>query len=152
MTSDESYLEGIFCSHLKSVVDTDTNNLAENWEYLTRKERRIVAEQICARIVIGRDTIHIEFNYSLNSIKTLPDEQQNETGNERLTSVPTTIDAATVSEPLLSEADAAKFLGISKITMARKRKAKEIGHFRVGHRILYSKEKHLLPFLKEREK
>ena len=135
-----------------NVNDTDTNNLVENWEYLTRKERRIVAEQICGRIVIGRDTIHIEFNYSLNSYKTLPDEQQSETGKERPLSVSPNAEEATVSEPLLSEADAATFLGISKITMARKRKAKEIGHFRLGPRILYSKEKHLMPFLKAREK
>ena len=50
-------------------------------------------------------------------------------------------------EPLLSEAEASQFLGISKMTLLRKRNAGLVGFFRVGIRVLYSKEKHLLPYL-----
>ena len=53
----------------------------------------------------------------------------------------------TLNEPLLNETDAAKFLGISRMTLLRKRNNNEIKFFRVGFRVLYSKEKHLLPFL-----
>jgi excisionase family DNA binding protein len=58
---------------------------------------------------------------------------------------------SSIGEPLMSEAEAARFLGISKMTLLRKRNVGEIDFFRVGFRILYSKEKHLLPFLRERE-
>ncbi|MDI1242807.1 MAG: TM0106 family RecB-like putative nuclease [bacterium] len=56
-------------------------------------------------------------------------------------------DSPHVIEPLLSEAEASQFLGISKMTLLRKRSAGLIGFFRVGIRVLYSKEKHLLPYL-----
>ena len=52
-----------------------------------------------------------------------------------------------ITEPLLSEAEAAAFLGISKMTLLRNRNAGNLGFFRVGFRVLYSKEKHLIPFL-----
>ncbi len=48
---------------------------------------------------------------------------------------------------LLSEKQAAEFLGVSFITLFRKRKRREIGCYRVGFRVLYSREKHLQPFL-----
>ena len=50
-----------------------------------------------------------------------------------------------IKEPLLNEKEAAKFLGISRITLLRKRKLGEVAFFRIGFRVLYSKEKHLLP-------
>ncbi|MEJ7848802.1 MAG: helix-turn-helix domain-containing protein, partial [Pyrinomonadaceae bacterium] len=56
-------------------------------------------------------------------------------------------DSPDVVKPLLSEAEASQFLGISKMTLLRKRNAGLIGFFRVGFRVLYSKEKHLLPYL-----
>ncbi|HEX8286974.1 MAG TPA: helix-turn-helix domain-containing protein [Pyrinomonadaceae bacterium] len=52
-----------------------------------------------------------------------------------------------IKESLMNEKEAAAFLGVSRITLLRKRKNKEINFFRIGHRILYSREKHLLPFL-----
>jgi excisionase family DNA binding protein len=52
----------------------------------------------------------------------------------------------------MNEVQAAKFLGISRMTLLRKRNASEIGFYRVGFRVLYSKEKHLLPFLEGCEK
>lgn len=56
------------------------------------------------------------------------------------------------TEPLLSEAEAAHFLGMSKMTMLRKRLAGVIRFYRLGFRVLYSKEKHLLPYLEICEK
>ena len=54
-------------------------------------------------------------------------------------------------EKLLSVKEASKFLGISSVTLHRILKREEIGFFRVGCRILFSKEKHLFPFLQQRE-
>ena len=62
------------------------------------------------------------------------------------------ITTQSLNEPLLNESEAARFLGISRMTLLRKRNAGEIKFFRVGYRVLYSKEKHLLPFLTECEK
>lgn len=57
-----------------------------------------------------------------------------------------------LNEPLMNETAAAKFLRISRMTLLRKRNANEIGFFRVGYRVLYSKEKHLIPFLEQCER
>jgi excisionase family DNA binding protein len=48
--------------------------------------------------------------------------------------------------PLLSEVEAARWLGVSRITLLRARKRCEIGHYRVGARVLYSEE-HLRQYL-----
>jgi excisionase family DNA binding protein len=53
----------------------------------------------------------------------------------------------TSREGLLSEKQAAQWLGISRITLLRARKAGRVGAYRIGARVLYSEEKHLLPFL-----
>lgn len=53
---------------------------------------------------------------------------------------------------LLSVKEASKFLGISQVTLHRILKRREIGFFRVGYRILFSKEQHLFPFLQKCEK
>ena len=83
-------------------------------------------------------------------------EQQNRRGNKtqetELRESKQDIITNQISEPLISEAKAAEFLGISKMTLLRKRNAGEIGFYRVGFRVLYSKEKHLLPFLEQCEK
>ena len=55
------------------------------------------------------------------------------------------------SNNLLSVKEAAEFLGISQVTLHRILKRQEIGFFRVGYRILFSKEQHLLPFLEKCE-
>ncbi len=57
-----------------------------------------------------------------------------------------------INEPLMNEKEAAKFLGVSRITLLRKRNLGEIAFFRIGFRVLYSKEKHLLPFLEKCER
>jgi hypothetical protein len=127
-------------------------NLSGYWQDFTAKEKRTLIEQLCEKIVVGRFQIEIEFGCAPNSLKTAADGQQNETGNETQTVEPEAANVAAVSEPLLSEAAAANFLGVSKITLLRKRNNGEIGFFRVGFRVLYSKEKHLLPFRKRCEK
>lgn len=56
-----------------------------------------------------------------------------------------------IEEKLLSVKEASSFLGISSVTLHRILKREEIGFFRVGHRILFSKDKHLSVFLQKRE-
>jgi hypothetical protein len=55
------------------------------------------------------------------------------------------------SEPLLNEKAAAQFLGISRMTLLRRRNEGKIKFCRDGLRVLYSKERHLIPYLEERE-
>jgi len=50
-------------------------------------------------------------------------------------------------EGLMSEQQAARWLGVSRITLLRARMAGRIGAYRIGTRVLYSEEKHLRPFL-----
>jgi excisionase family DNA binding protein len=52
---------------------------------------------------------------------------------------------------LFSVKDAARFLGISTVTMWRNLKRGTIGCYRIGSRVLLSKEEHLLPFLRQCE-
>ncbi len=56
-----------------------------------------------------------------------------------------------IKQNLMNEKEAATFLGISRITLLRKRQKGEITFFRIGLRVLYSKEQHLIPFLKKCE-
>ena len=98
-------------------------------------------------------TIRLGFGYTPHPFKAVTDEQHNGTGNETQEIGPIqATEPAPITEPLLSEAEAAAFLGISKITVLRKRNVGEIGYFRVGYRVLYSKEKHLVPYLERCEK
>ncbi len=153
-------LEEIFASQLgkfpfESGGDSDIK-LSDYWQDLTTKEKRIVIEQLCQKITVGKTDIKIEFSYSPDSLKTAAFGQHSVRGNEtqtsaRILSNPQPIQP-TLTEPLINEIEAAKFLGISRMTLLRKRNAGEVGFFRVGYRVLYSKEKHLLPFLKTCEK
>lgn len=148
-------LEAIFHSQLEKFHESENEGVYQHWYDLTRREKRTLIENICERIVIESDAITIRFGFGFtpHPLKTLANGQQNEMGNE---SPDTTTfgdsDTSAVGGPLLSEAEAAKFLGISKMTVLRKRNTGEIGYYRVGFRILYSKEKHLLPYLKKCEK
>lgn len=141
-------LEEIFISQLNEFSILD-QNLQFYWSYLNTKEKRNIIEQICGKITVGKTTIDIEFACEPHSFKTPAFGQQNERGNE--TPVADEI-PQNINDPLLSEAEAAKFLGISKMTLLRKRNAGNIGFFRVGFRVLYSKEKHLIPFLEQCER
>jgi len=149
-------LEEIFVSQLagfpiESGNDSESN-LSDYWFDLTQKEKRIIIEQILNRIIIGKAEIQIEFALKPHSLKTAAFEQQNNEGNETLKSKSAKENQPSLNEPLMNEMEAAKFLGISRMTLLRMRKANEIGFFRVGFRVLYSKEKHLIPFLEQCEK
>ena len=54
-------------------------------------------------------------------------------------------------DKLMSIKQAAEFLGISVVTLHRKKKEKTIGFYQVGNRILFSMEKHILSYLKKNE-
>lgn len=153
-------LEEIFVSQLAGfpigVGEGSDSKLSDYWHDLAPKEKRIITEQICDKIIIGKKEISIEFGYAPHSLKTAAEGQQNSEGNRSLENESKESDQETsanqISEPLISEAKAAEFLGISKMTLLRKRNAGEISFFRVGFRVLYSKEKHLIPFLERCEK
>jgi excisionase family DNA binding protein len=51
----------------------------------------------------------------------------------------------------LTESEAARMLGVSKITLQRLRNRGEISHFRIGARVLYSPE-HLKDYLADVER
>jgi hypothetical protein len=149
-------LEEIFVSQLDKIhigLENNTQvNLSDYWLDFTSKEKRIIVEQICDKISVGKSEITIEFVFSPNSLKTAAFEQQSREGNETPISEETLSNQPVLNEPLMNERDAAKFLGISRMTLLRKRNARKIGFFRVGFRVLYSKEKHLLPFLRTCER
>lgn len=88
----------------------------------------------------------------LNFGKTTIVGQQKGRGNETPPAEKNPPKRPVMNEPLINEIEAAKFLGISRMTLLRRRNAGEIGFFRVGFRVLYSKEKHLIPFLETCEK
>lgn len=153
-------LNEIFASQL-SIVEIDSpdpnstkqEHLSDYWHILSNKEKRIIIESLCEKVVVGKHDIYIELALSTSSPKTNKVWQQNESGNKTLEKASKTEPSPSdISEPLLSEAEAAKFLGISKMTLLRKRNAGTISFFRVGFRVLYSKEKHLIPFLQQCEK
>lgn len=153
-------LEAVFVSQLAKFpieLGSDAETLlSDYWQDFSPKAKRIIVEQICGKITVGKAEITIEFVSLPNSLKTAAFGQQNETGNETVKSgtIHSNGHSAEVSpnEPLMSEASAAQFLGISKMTLLRRRNANQIGFYRVGFRVLYSKEKHLLPFLQTCEK
>jgi len=144
-----SQVSGLEISSLGSGV---AKNLSDCWQLLTSKEKRVIIEQITNKIIIGKTEINIEFAYQAHSFKTPTFSQHNQKGNETPKIEATEPDQPTLNEPLMNEIEAAKFLGISRMTLLRKRNASEIGFYRVGFRVLYSKEKHLIPFLQSCEK
>ena len=147
-----SQLAGVNLSAVSNEASDSDHTLSDLWQYLTAKEKRILIEQMLDRITIGSTDITIKFSYFPNALKTTAFEQQNETGNETPQVAAKPPEQPTMTEPLMNEIEAARFLGISRMTLLRKRNASEIGFFRVGFRVLYSKEKHLLPFLQTCEK
>ena len=50
------------------------------------------------------------------------------------------IENMNVGMETLTESEAARLLGVSKITLQRLRSREEISHFRIGSRVLYSPE------------
>lgn len=55
-----------------------------------------------------------------------------------------------VSERRFTEAETADLLGVSKMTVRRKRESGELRYYRIGMRILIA-ESHILEFLKRNE-
>lgn len=142
-------LEEILLTQLKKPEILNTNHsLEEIWQTLTSKEKRILIENALCKITIGRTDIHMEFAVPAHSFKT-PTTLQRNPSTPRSPEQEQT--EQTLNEPLINETEASKFLGISKMTLLRKRNAGEIGFYRVGFRVLYSKEKHLIPFLNKCE-
>lgn len=149
-------LEEIFVSQLGKIPVESENDgeiiLSDYWSDFTNKEKRIIIEQLCGQIIIGKSEISIEFIFSPNSLKTPVFGQQSGKGNETLLTKENSSKPPVLNEPLMNEIEAARFLGISRMTLLRRRNAGNIGFFRVGFRVLYSKEKHLLPFLQSCER
>lgn len=155
-------LEDIFLSQfsdfrfpLENQTKTERINLADYWEDLSHQEKQIIIDQTVNKIIVGKREIEIEFAYAPSDEyqnKTTNFWQQNQKGNETPNSGATEPNPSNLNEPLINEIEAAKFLGISRMTLLRKRNASEIGFYRVGFRVLYSKEKHLIPFLESCEK
>jgi excisionase family DNA binding protein len=52
-----------------------------------------------------------------------------------------------LNQQLLSEREAAEYIGVCRLTLMRLRQRKRLGFFRVGTRVLYSIEEHIKPFL-----
>ncbi len=147
---ETSIIEEAFAERNSAIILSGRkDSIGENWNILTKREKQIVAENLINRIVIERDTIRFEYRINTNSFKTAFEWQQNRGGTE----VPAGgYRKSELEEPLLSETEAAQLLGISRMTLHRWRKANKIKYFQVGSRILYSKEKHLNSFLRDREK
>jgi hypothetical protein len=155
-----------------------SENLADLWLEFLREEKRLLVEQLLKRVVAGKREIRFEFALAAPaSLKTAAFGQQHDDlseGQHSQLEIATTAEnnsqmgisyqtaqssssvetnpPLNLNEPLLNESEAARFLGISRITLIRKRNAGLVKFFRVGYRVLYSKEKHLLPFLLACEK
>ncbi len=146
-------LEEVFHLRIGGLNDAEYGSMHRQWHLLSQKEKRIIVEHICEKVIVRKDLIRFDLSYgpaeskdgSIEDGRTLegPVEESSPIVDSR---------AILLEEPLLSEAKAAEFLGISKMTILRRRQQGEIGHFRVGARVLYSKEKHLRPYLEEHEK
>jgi excisionase family DNA binding protein len=136
-------LAEIFHAKLNDRSIFETSELSDRWYELPARDRRMLIEHICDRIIAGKDSLTFEIGYAPGT----PDapnalsSRDEEIADEVLSS----------DESLLSEAEAARFLGVSKMTLLRKRHSTEISFFRVGSRVLYSRQKHLLPYLAKNE-
>jgi len=141
-------LEEIFVSQLGTFYIGSTP-ISESWSSFTTREKSLVVEQLCDDIKVARESISIRFACDPSLFKTPSLEQHTEPvdscGSAERENSPTA--EPRIDEPLLGEAEAAKFLGISKMTLLRKRNAGLVGFFKVGFRVLYSKENHLVPYL-----
>lgn len=132
------------------ILKTD-HPLEEIWQTLSPKEKRVLIENVISKIMVGRTDIHMEFAVPAHSLKTPTSLQQNPEPDKTQDSTQSAKNIPALNEPMMKEAEAAHFLGISKMTLLRRRNAGEIGFYRLGFRILYSKEKHLIPFLNKCE-
>ncbi|MBK9214654.1 MAG: recombinase family protein [Chloracidobacterium sp.] len=140
-------LESVFLSQLEP-FRIGSHTLSESWATFNLKNKRLIVEHLCEAVTVARESISIRFACDPSLLKTAALGQPMQPGLDgHLEQPPSNIPQEPLNEPLLSEAEAAIFLGISKSTLLRKRNAGLIGFFQVGFRILYSKEKHLMPYL-----
>jgi len=59
--------------------------------------------------------------------------------------------SAAPQDALLNMKLAAQYFGISTLTLYRYKKRGEIGYYRIGNRVLFSIQRHILRFLQARE-
>jgi hypothetical protein len=124
-------LEEIFISRLNDIdlgvddLSRSPNTLFDYWPDFTKEEKCIVVEQITTRIVVGKNMI--ESSFAAARLVTLKrrhlsnrTKQATKPMSKKTADRP---DIQNINEPLLSEAEAAKFLGISKMTLLRYRNA-----------------------------
>ena len=140
-------LEDIFIAQSGAFVFAG-QRLGDRWPSLSVPDKVLILEHLCEEILINEDTISIRFTCDPTSSA----DRAKARGVEPSDVCPAASqavepDESSLEEPLLSESEAARILGISKMTLLRKRKAGEIGFFQVGFRVVYSKTKHLLPYL-----
>jgi|GEM_PF-7120641 excisionase family DNA binding protein len=145
-------LEHLFHSQLRPFIVSEAYNLFESWPHLKPKDKIAIVENVCEKITVARESIAVRFACDLSLPKMMPLGQRAEVVNET-TEYPHKKgrESHPENEPLLSEEEAAQFLGVSKMTLFRARNAGNIRFFRVGSRVLYSREKHLIPYLYGRE-
>jgi hypothetical protein len=134
-------LEEIFREQLKAfslpVSENESKSLYDCWQIFAADEKRAVVEQILEQIVIGRGDIKIEFGISPDSFKTMVFGQREkdelpepENGaNLRETTRTEKPKSEKLTEPLMNEIEAAKFLGISRMTLLRRRTAGKSAFF-----------------------
>ena len=148
-------LEAVYRSQMRGRPEAEYQEADEHWGNCSSEEKITLIEQMCERIVIGRDaiTIRFGFGYSPNPIESATHGQHNGHSNETPKANGPSVDInGNDDDALLSEKETAELLGLSKLTLMRKRKSGEIVYFKLGHRIMYSKKKHVNKYLIESEK
>lgn len=142
-------LEEVFISQLATAEPSDRQLtlIQDLWPAIGHRDKRILIEQICSRIVVGQATIDIEL-----AIGDAEGSFPAEVSQERNECLYDDSEMNNLSDqPLLSELEAARFLDISKSTLMRRRKAGQVNFFRLGPLVKYSRGKHLLPYLRSLE-
>lgn len=121
------------------------------WEGLVPSERATFVRLMCSAIRIDDGSIEVKLRLSSLEISEYFSTTASPPGAAGRINIASEAVAETElprkKERLLNEAEAAKFLGVSKSALFRWRTSGKIGHFRVGPRILYSKRLHLSPIV-----
>jgi hypothetical protein len=153
-------LEEIFQEQLRAFplpsFETKSETLFDYWQTFTKDDKRTIVEQLVEQIIVGAGDIRIEFGISPNSLKTMVFGQQTEEKSpaEEKEIISSQIiqqeksQVANLTEPLMNEIEAAKFLGISRMTLLRKRNTGIIKFFRIGFCVLIQRKNIFSPFLK----
>lgn len=137
-----------------STTENGSETLYDYWLYLTKDEKRIIIEQLVEQITVSEHDI--EFGIAPNSPELMAFGQQGSeatTGEETANAASAAPEAgksvaAEFNEPLLNETEAARFLGISKMTLLRKRNAGKIKFLGLDSVFFTLKKSASFPFLK----